>query len=515
MKKNLISLLLLLIILCTGFFIRYQGIPYGFPLITHPDEPHITHSAFRMIEEKTFHPNTFIYPGLYIYMQALVYYLLFTIGKFANIFKTFSEIPITTLYFSGRLLTVLVSMATIFMTYYTGKKLFNVNIGIMAALFSSFSYLHIVNSYMITVDSPMAFWGIISFYISVLHFVHGPKWQYYIINGICIGLGIGTKYTAGWIIIPLLYSHLYHSSFRWKSFFDKKLMLCICLIPFSFILTTPYLLIDFKKFLSFMKLQFNAYSRGHAGYESDFVSYLYYLEAIVEKYGLFQLIMSFIGTWGVFQHNKKKAFLVICFPLFYFLFFGAFRVHFDRNMVILIPFLSLLAGYGIFWVIDTTRRKEIFHLKRTIQYALMILLFCLTALGVIHQAKKSLAFIHEITLPDTRYVSKIWIEEHLPQGSKVGREHYTPPIDTLRLKVKYLGFFGLMSKVEEINDLEYIIASSYDYDRFLKDPKQYPWQSERYINIFQSHELIKEFIPDKKTTSGPVIRIYKIKKYPL
>ena len=100
----------------------------------------------------------FNYPSLYIYMQIVVYVTVFLIGKLRGIFPNFSGLEITTLYFWGRMLTILLSVGTIYLVYLIGSLLFNRMAGIISSLFIAFSYLHIVHSYTITVDSPMAFW---------------------------------------------------------------------------------------------------------------------------------------------------------------------------------------------------------------------------------------------------------------------------------------------------------------------------------------------------------------------
>ena len=491
-----------------AFIIRYAGIKFGFPLITHPDEPKIVNSAINMLQTGVLNPHFFKYPSLFIYMQAIVYLVIFSIGKLIGIFQNFSDIEITTLYFYGRMLTIILSIVTIYLTYLIGCLLFNKMSAIVSSLFISFSYLHIINSVTITVDSPMAFWVILSCFISVLNYTHGPKLKYYLLNGIFIGFAIGTKYTAFLCALPMIYVHLHHVSFSPRKMIDGRLFLGLFLIPIAFILTTPFSIIDYKSFSNALLYEARHYTMGHPGCESGTNSYGFYLASLVSKYGIIPLIVTSIGILFLWIKGKSKAVFLMCFPLFYYLFVGRYRVHFDRNMVVLIPFLALFGGYGVSMVIDYLKKGRLVSNLKIYRYSIYVLLIVLLGVGIYGQAYKALTHIQRIRLPDTRWVSKIWIERNIPHGSKIGREHYTPPIESQNYRVTYLGYFGLITK--RLNNFDYIIASSDDYARFVTNEKRYPSQAQKYKEIFSKYELIKEFTPDKKKMTGPVIRIYKI-----
>jgi hypothetical protein len=143
-----------------------------------------------------------------------------------------------------------------------------------------------------------------------------------------------------------------------------------------------------------------------------------------------------------------------------------------------------------------------------VKFGLYILLIFTVVSGVYAQAHKVLDYNRLITLPDTRWTSKIWIEENIPPGAIIAREHYTPPVDNKRFKVDDLGFCGLIKT--SLDGYDYIIASSSDYSRFFNDEKRYPVQSKKYKEIFSKYELVKEFVPDYIKAGGPRISIYKI-----
>jgi len=100
----------------------------------------------------------------------------------------------------------------------------------------------------------------------------------------------------------------------------------------------------------------------------------------------------------------------------------------------------------------------------------------------------------------------------MPTGSHIGREHYTLPIEkyTERFHVSYLGYFAVVSKPKELNNLDYMIVSNGDYDRFLNSVSKYPKEARIYNSFSKNNQLIYKFIPDGITLGGPEISVYKI-----
>ncbi|MEJ2233317.1 MAG: hypothetical protein P8X67_05280 [Syntrophobacterales bacterium] len=127
---------------------------------------------------------------------------------------------------------------------------------------------------------------------------------------------------------------------------------------------------------------------------------------------------------------------------------------------------------------------------------------------------KTIKYINNITLPDTRWVSIEWIKQNIARGSNIGREHYTPPLEefTKSFKVVYLGYFAVAAKQEDVQRLDYMIVSTGDYARFMRSPEKYPKEQKAYVAFFDTHELVHEFTPDSKTLGGPKVSIYKIRR---
>jgi hypothetical protein len=136
----------------------------------------------------------------------------------------------------------------------------------------------------------------------------------------------------------------------------------------------------------------------------------------------------------------------------------------------------------------------------------------LTLGSISGQIARSYEEIRLLTLPDTRWASLQWIQANLPSGARIGREHYTPPIEefTDRYDAEYLGYFAVARQPQAIERLDYMVVSGDDYERYVNHPDDYPAEAEAYNEFFARNQLVKEFVPDRRTLGGPTIRIYEI-----
>lgn len=266
--------------------------------------------------------------------------------------------------------------------------------------------------------------------------------------------------------------------------------------------------------MSAIAYEANYYTIGHAGHESE-VSTSYHLYASYlfnTGYGIVPMIFAGIGAMLVLTKKFWKAMLIVIFPILFFIFVGKYKVYFSRNVVAIIPFLSLLSA--VFVTVVYNRIVSYFPYFRTSQHS--VILGAVFLLGISAsiwgQLYSSISHINRITLPDTRWVSVEWIINSIPPGSKIGREHYTPPIEDWsdKYRSKYLGYFAVIKRPEIVSTMDYMIVSSSDYGRYTNNSIKYPTEAKRYNDFFAQHELVKEFIPDNQMT-GPKISIYRLR----
>lgn len=513
--KNKIYLLLLFLILVPALAIRYKGIWFGYPLPVHPDEPWLVGIALRMINTGDLNPHWFIYPTLNIYLQSLLYRVVnFSLQVFYGM--SIKDIPEIWYYIAGRSFNVFISIMTIIVTFEIGRRLVSPILGLMSAWFIGASVLHINNSFMITVDTSVAFWTSLSTLMAIMIYSKGKKPCYYLLGGIFVGLAISSKYTAFVSVAPILIAH-FKMSRKNRDWVDKNIMYSLLVIPIAFLITTPYALLDYETFFSTLRLVRNWYASGHPGLEAagTMSFHLYGNYLVKQGYGLLPILFSGFGLIWFLSKDPWKAAMLLSTPLLLFLFVGLYKVFAVRNIVAVIPFLSLFSGAFIFAVHEWLKRRlSNWGKTRWMTLCINILIVAVLVGSTYTQVLSAINHVQRITLPDTRWVSIQWIKQHLPSGSYIGRERYTPPIEkySQQYLVHNLGFFAVARKPEEVKKLDYMIVSSKDYGRFLKSPDMYPDEARSYIDFFENHELVYELVPDDEKLGGPKISIYKIKK---
>ena len=206
--------------------------------------------------------------------------------------------------------------------------------------------------------------------------------------------------------------------------------------------------------------------------------------------------------------------LLLACPLTILVFLGMYKVYFPRNVVALIPFLSLFSGYTLVAVSIWCGQKisDWMNTPKP-ELATFVCGALLVAISIQGQVIIDVNTMRENGLPDTRWISLLWSVDNIPAGATVGREHYTPPLEKYSKKqnVVKLGYCGVVSKREMIPYLDFVITSSSDYSRFLDNPEKYPNETLMYNDFFARNRLIKEFSADGESTTGPTIRIYEIR----
>ncbi len=503
-----IILLLLFFILLVGFILRYESIWFGYPLITHPDEPTLVYNATRMLKNLDFNPHFFNYPSLIIYLQVFVQSV---VGGFEHYIMgiPIEEIQRVHLFVAGRLVATIAAVASIYTIYIIARKLGNEKIGLLAAFIVSISPLHIKNSAFVTTDIWVAIFLVYILFYSIKIY-EDNKISNYIIAGVFVGLAMSSKYTAFVFFTSVLTAHLLSNSFNYKYLIERKIIVSGLVAVSTFLLTTPYAIIDFKTFIKHVLFESHHYRTGHSGAEAvGNTSWHLYLDYLVSTAGVgyIVVILALIGIAFALQ-KKYRIFLIVVAPLLLFIFVGGYKVYFPRNIVSIIPVLAILASLTSFVIIEFFRQKYKFN--SNIIYLLIGLMILLNILG------KAIDDVKQRNLEDTRWVSIKWIKDNIPNASRVACEAYTTPIHQYdkRLKKINLGLFGIYKNNHKIDEsVQYVIASSGNYGRFFdkygKPKEQYLKEAKFYLDFFANHKLIYELKAEKGSLVGPTIRIFR------
>ena len=517
------------IVLC-ALILRVYGISDNLPYINQPDEPAVADKALRILQTGDFNVHYFVYPNLYYYMQAAVYVVRFFALVSSGQIETLGQIVPTDFYLWGRLLTALLGTLTVLLVYLTGKRLYGTAIGLVAAVFMATNSVHLLHSQFITTDAPATFFGALAMLAIARLFpdpsgerAHAapPALPAYVLAGIASGLAIGTKYNSALVILPLLAAHGYAAAQtrppgdRLRYFAGGRLWAALGATGLAFLATTPFALFDLSHFLNDVASVLSHYRYGHAGHEGD-TNWLFYVSLFLRTDTL-PTLFTLIGIVFAFARRRPADVLILLFPLALYFSMSNYRVNFDRNLLPLLPFTSILAALPLVegwralaaWL--SRQRPERWAARAYPAASALLAVIVLVAIwpATFAAAQRD----YRQTQPDNRLRAARWLDQNTPPGTKVWLENPSPYLTAGR----YLEGHGDHVTDHPLdwyvtNRFEYVVLTATAYKDVVYDhPEKDPPLRDAYLSFFKDNasRLVADFETNKTDQPGPSIRVYR------
>lgn len=447
-----------------ALFLRLFGLNWDQGQHLHPDERMITmvvgeikfpdFSNEASLSEKIsilFSPDSPLNPKFFAYGSLPIYLLKFSgyiLSHFDPSISSYDKINLL-----GRFISALFDSFTVLLIFLITKQLFSSNKkALLASFVYTFSVLPIQLSHFYAVDTLLTFFICLTLYRSI------ALYRYFtvknsILAGISFGLALATKISATVLLISFFFSFtvetllslkkeilsqsstsrqkikrftssLINPSFWIKSrvFKLNKVILyssIIILFTFlAFVICQPYSVIDFSTFWRQINEQ-KAMTRDAFvfPYTLQYVgtmSYWYqikniFLWGLAPSFG----ILSFLGLILTFKklikglitpgNENSEGVQLILFSFFiaYFFVVGNFAIKFMRYCLPLYPIFAILSANALFFF------------KKNIRY----IFFFVNLLWII-------SFLSIYSRPNTRVSATDWINNNIPPGSMILREHW-------------------------------------------------------------------------------------------
>jgi len=490
--KNSKDKYILVSILIVASILRLVGLNWDQGHFLHPDERlyvnasniSLPHSFEEFIsKDSPLNPQMFYYGSFPLYIYKSVNTLFFPNENFLII---------------SRLTSAIFSITTVLIIYLIGKNIFNRKVGLIAAFIYALTPGSIQNAHFNTTESILIFLLSTILYLSVLVY-RKFTFKKAVITAILLGFSVGTKITGLTLgLIPFIVFVGIAIQRKIKLFLLCGIIFSLFFVIAAFI-SAPYQIIDWEHF----RLE-QEYMQGvilgdnkppfTIIYERT-TPYIYPLIKVVPFiFGFITLPIALLGLGLIVKKlikNKGKdisLILLIIFPLIYFLWVGSWYAKFARYYILLIPFISIYAGYFIY--------KIKFNLLQ------VIILFLIFINGVI--------FIKIYLAPHTRIAASEWIYENIPSQSVITGEHWDDNLPLPLSNTQY-GIFTLnqlnvydTDDKEKIRILSQTLAAS-DYfitssrrvsHSIIVNKDKYPYTSDLYKMLDENkigYERIKEF----------------------
>lgn len=520
-----------------ALFLRILGTNPGYPL-THPDESTIANSALEISLHGNFKPIGYYYgsllPLIYAVMDIAIFLPIFLaiylpynfiisthLGSYGILGCIIENKPDMAdcifarsksfIDYLGRYDTAILGAATVFLIYYLGKKLFNKQIGLVAAFLTAVNYRHVLSSVFSLADAPTAVFVLLSLYLSS-KLSDKRSWKNYIWAGVGIGFALSTKYFI-YVIFPFLFFHLISV---WKEqknrklfnklflvLLDKKMFVSLLLSLVIFIVINPYIFLDWEKFV----IEWDINSRRYGIIPGSLNIFnlkniteislfqVYYLVRYAFGPILFVLLVFGIIIGLFLNTSAIISFLLLIFPFFYF-FMCLSKSPNVRNYSAIVPLLLILPSISIYWISKTISNL----LKNTsIQKYVIIILVAISSFDGI---SKSIQTIRDFSKTQNSKNTLSWIQTNIPTQSKMIQYWgavipNNPPLKVVNIKPiseLYVSRQEMQEKdipwvivssgsQEYINNPRWILNNNYIKKNFFDDKSLINYLSEGYGNL--------------------------------
>ncbi|HZO25940.1 MAG TPA: glycosyltransferase family 39 protein [Chloroflexota bacterium] len=540
------------VVVALALVARFWGLLYGLPHSYYPDESSVVGDALKMATTGDLRPTQFLWPTLWIYVVALSLragLLASTIPGALGPLGIPALDNMTYVYGMARSMTALSGVMSVALLYFVAVCWFErIQLpsarlcAVLAAGFFALSPLHIQHSHVTSPDVPTTAFLVLAAYF-VLRILETGQLRWYVLGGLALGLSSAAKYPSAMFAVALVIAHLSISDLSvrrpWQlveSLLDRRLWAAGLVTVVAFFGTSPYILLDWQRFLADFVSQANRVLQrgpvGEVGVSGPFAPVLYVPLAMQWGLDAPVALLAVVGlafaAWlaarpGPGGSGLRWALLtMLVFPALLYVFSWSWQHRFARYLVPLVPFGCLLAALGVAGLARVLARQ--FGSRRAVMAA--------CALGIaamVWQADGVVRYDLLLTREDTRMTAARWLEKHLPPGEQVMVEWYGPSYSSVR----QMGFDLSDRPLDRYvgRSPRYVVTSSFSYDRWLRNPEQFARRAAFYEELHTETPLLYEIRPwpeleydpvqegwdgwhilplDPEARPGPVLRVHQL-----
>lgn len=422
-------------LLLGALILRLWGLRHGLPYVYNIDEnSHFVPTAIGLFGHGL-NPHYFVNPPLLTYVLHVVFDVWFGGGDPA--IKTLADDP-TAIFIVARVTVALLGTAAIGLLYLAGTRLAGRVTGMLAAALLAVAFLPVFYAHLALNDVPtlapvcLSLWGIAGV-------LRTGRQRDYAIAGIGLGLAAATKYTGGIVLIPLLLAAVV----RWRAEGESGLALRGILLAggaalLAFLIGNPYALLDASAFQEGLSHQSDA-TGGDLGKlgAPDQSGFTYYAWTLTWGLGWLPTLAALAGGVVVCVRERRLALVLVPAPVLFLLFMGLQVRFFGRWLLPVYPFLCLLAAAGalagvaaaVGWWSRRAGDAAPDTAPATAPRARRLTAVLTIAVGLLLCAQGLYYSVHVdrvLSRPDTRALTRDWMVQHLPPGTKVVVEPVVP-----------------------------------------------------------------------------------------
>lgn len=344
-------------VMVVAIVLRVWGLMFGLPLgSARPDETQIAGPAVGYLSGDL-RPPFFQWPPLFQYVVAAAYVVYAIVARpftgFASIaaFAESRRQSLKAFFLISRSLSLAFGVWTVWLVYRIGRRLFDEAVGVTAALFLAVSFLHVRDSHFGVSDVPMTAL-LVAAVLLILEWQERGGIGLAIVSGVVTGLAGATKYNAlgvavtfaaAWLM-RLFDSRRDEARSPWASI--GELAAYTLTVAVAFLGTSPFIVIDWSRFLHDMQEVSDTLSNGPAGLKVGQGWWYFSRVVLPSALGWPMFALSVAGIVGLLVSSWRRAVVLLVFPIGYFIVVGRGYGVFARHSLPLLPFLCITAAWA-------------------------------------------------------------------------------------------------------------------------------------------------------------------------
>jgi hypothetical protein len=419
------EVLTLLAILAVAAGLRLWGIGWGLPYPYHPDEGSI---LFHSLGFGTgdLNPHWFRWPSLLMYVMfgvyAGYYLVLKAVGTFSvplDLVRAYLTDP-TPFWVAGRLVSAAAGVATVWVTYTFAKRAFGRAAGLGAAAFLAVVFLHVRDSHYATPDVAATFLASVSLFFAISAAQSGRA-RDLALSALAAGLSASAKYPGVLAGVGTLAAFFILDRARKVS--SWVLPACAVVLLLGFVIGTPYALASRAEFVRDVLRQFTMVSEvGVAQHASSFADGLreVFVKTLGRGVGLPILALAVAGVVACAGSCRRGAVILVSYVAAVLVFALLITVKRSTYLTPALPAIAALAGAGVDALFFRPSARRV-----RLRAAGCAVVLAVVAIAAVPSARYDAA----LASVDTRTAAKLWLEEHVPAGSRIAVEEFGPVLN--------------------------------------------------------------------------------------
>jgi 4-amino-4-deoxy-L-arabinose transferase-like glycosyltransferase len=489
-------------ILAGAAALRFIGLGAGIPYGIGVDEPQILDRAVGMMRSGSFHPQFFDYPTLYIYVQLVTACVRFLAGAMSGEWQSLAEVSPAAFFVWGRAVTATLGTLTVLLVYLIGIR-WGTRPALLGAALMAVMPLHVRESHYILTDVPVTFFVALTLLLA-LRAHEQPRAAAFAWAGATAGLAAATKYPGALaLVLPLVALWMTPAT---RPSRPVGALVTMGAAGLTFLLAAPYTVLDLPAFLDgYARLM--RYYRDTVPPEPPLVLYLKHLRLNLQWPALLLTLGGVVLAIvrAIKGPGRVRWTLLVAFPVLYLWLISGQTLVFGRYLMPLVPFVCLLAATAVVSGVSQLRR---FSIPRALRTALIV---ALTVAALLPATVTSIRFNRTLTRAGTASLAYAWISSNVPADATLVVETGGP----------VLGYSPFHSRqVRQLRDepyeqyveggVDYLIASSHSYGRYLEAPHVFPREYAEYMRLFEQSQEVARFTPSPERP-GSELRIFRVK----